>query len=263
MGSRFRGNDSRHCGDGEGLRALPRRVDVGPDRAHLALARRRGGGAPALASLLVVGETARHRRVRNGEVVAVAGAHAQRPVGARGRRVRHRHGREAAAAEQVLEEAAAPAAGGVLAILRAAIILAECHQEGAALALALAAVALQPLDLTQGAVEIRAHLLDLIDDRTALRRLSTEQGEEPAALATQALRLLAEPIELGLLLGGRVLVALDLLGLGGIDADAAVERGELAFVSHANLAARGSAWRLRGWRVAVLRRRRHAAKDEN
>ena len=94
--------------------------------------------------------------------------------------------RGTAAAEQVLEEAAGPAVG-VLTILRAAIVLAERHQDAAALPLALAAVALQPLDLGQGAVEVRPHLLDLVVKRSALRRLAAEQREEAAALAAQAL----------------------------------------------------------------------------
>jgi hypothetical protein len=93
-----------------------------------------------------------------------------------------------------------PPAVGVLTILRAAIVLAEGHQDSAALPLALAAVALQPLDLGQGAVEVRPHLLDLVVKRSALRRLAAEQREEAAALATQALRLLSETIQFGLLL---------------------------------------------------------------
>ena len=129
---------------------------------------------------------------------------------------------------EVLEEAARPAIG-VLAILRAAVVLAERDQDAAALPLALAAVALEPLDLGEVAVEIRAHLLDLVVERDALRRLSAEQGEEATALATQPLRLLAEPIELGLLFGCGVLVPLDLVGLAGVVGWAAVDDGELAF----------------------------------
>jgi len=37
------------------------------------------------------------------------------------------------------------------------------------LSFALAAVALQPLDVGQRAVEVRAHLLDLVVERAALR----------------------------------------------------------------------------------------------
>ena len=121
--------------------------------------------------------------------------------------------------------------------MRAAIVLAEGHQDAAALSLALAAVALQPLDLGQVAVEVRPHLLDLVVERTALRRLAAEQREKAAALATQALRLLAETVELGLLLRRGVLVALDLVRPGGIDGDAAIEGGELAFEPQAGLAA--------------------------
>src|SRR5262249_57454512 len=62
-----------------------------------------GGGALTAANLLVLGEFGRHRRIGNREIVAVAGAHAERPVGAgegsigRGRDI-------AAAAEPVVEE---------------------------------------------------------------------------------------------------------------------------------------------------------------
>ena len=131
------------------------------------------------------------------------------------------------------------AAIGVLAILRSAIVLAERDQHAAALPLALAAVALQALDLDQGAIEVRPHLLDLVVERAALRRLSAEQREEAAALAAHTVRLLAQPIELGLLLGRRILVALDLLGPGRIErCAAAIDAGELAFEPQAGLAAR-------------------------
>src|SRR5262249_59127283 len=118
---------------------------------------------------------------------------------------------------------------GVLAVLRAAIILSERHQDAAALPFALAAVALQPLDVGQRGVEVRTHLLDLVVERAALRRLSAEQGKKAAPLATQALRLLAQAVELGLLLGRGVFVALDLVRLCRIDPGTAIDRGELAF----------------------------------
>jgi hypothetical protein len=62
-------------------------------------------------------------------------------------------------------------------------------------------------------------------------------AKEAAALATQALRLLAETVELGLLLRRRVLVALDLVRLGGIDRRRRGRGGELAFEPQAGLAA--------------------------
>src|SRR5262245_64939056 len=150
-----------------------------------------GGRAHAPAKLLIVRELARHRGVGNREVIAVAGSHAQRPIGARERRVR---GGDARAAEQAVEKAARPARG-VLAVLRAAIVLSERYQDAAALSFALAAVALQSLDVGQRAVEVRAHLLNLVVERAALRRLPAEQGEKAAALATHTLGLLA--VEIG------------------------------------------------------------------
>src|SRR5262249_40288011 len=185
-----------------------------------------GGGALTVTNLLVLGELRRHRRIGNREIVAVAGAHAKRAVGAGERSVGT--GRDVtAAAEQVVEKATR-AGGDVLTGLGAAMVLPERHQDAAALALALATIALQPLDLGQGAVEVGTHLLDLVVERPALRRLSAEQGEEAAALAAQALRLLAEAVELGLLLCRRVLVALDLLGPRGIGPRPPVARGEWA-----------------------------------
>ncbi len=67
------------------------------------------------------------------------------------------------------------------------------------------------LDPAEHAVEVRAHLLDLVVERSALRRLAAEQREETAAFATQLLRLLSEPVELRLLLVGGVLIAPDLI----------------------------------------------------
>jgi len=133
-------------------------------------------------------------------------------------------GRGAQAAEQAVEKAARSGVN-VLPVLRSAIILPERHQDAPALVLALAAIALQALDIRQGAVEIGAHLLDLIVERTTLRRLSAEQGEEAGALATQALRLLAEAVELGLLFCRGVLVAFDLFRLAGIGCAAAIDGG--------------------------------------
>src|SRR5262249_29958757 len=130
---------------------------------------------------------------------------------------------------------------------RTAVVLAERHQHAAALPLALAAVTLQPLQLAEIAVEVRPHLLDLVVERTALRRLSAEQREEAAARATQPLRLLAEPVEVGLLLARGILEALDLVGLGGVGAGAAVDQGELALEPQAD--------RIAPARRRILRRR--------
>ncbi|TMJ45041.1 MAG: hypothetical protein E6G86_02605 [Alphaproteobacteria bacterium] len=115
--------------------------------------------------------------------------------------------------------------------------MAERHQDAAALGLALAAVALQPLDVAQRAVEVSPHLLHLIVERPALRRLSAEEREEAAALAPEALGLLAEAVELSLLLRHGLFVALDLFRSGGVDARAAIDRRELAFEPQTGLVA--------------------------
>src|SRR5262249_20803977 len=141
---------------------------------------------------------------------------------------------------------------GILAILRAAVVLPERGQHAAALRFAFAAVALQPLDIAERAVEVGAHLLDLIVERAALRRLSAEHREEAAALAAVSLRLLAQAVHPRLLLAGGIFQAFALVGLGGIGG-AAVDRGELAFEPQAGLAA------LPGGRVIAGGRRVGAA----
>jgi len=73
-------------------------------------------------------------------------------------------------------------------------------------------------------VEIGAHLLDTGVDRPALRRLPAEQREEPGAVAAHLLGLQGDAVELGLLLGCRILVAADLIVLGGITTAAAIDR---------------------------------------
>src|SRR5262249_2593030 len=182
---------------------------------------------------------------------------------------------DARAAEQAVEKAARPA-GGVLAVLRAAIVLSERYQDAAALPFAVAAVALQSLDVGQRAVEVRAHLLDLVVERAALRRLPAEQGEKAAALATKPRGLLAEAVGSGLVLGRGVFIALDLLRLCGVDRGAAIDGGELAFEPQTGLAARariGSRGRVgsRNWagrrrggeRKGELRRCGRSAENED
>src|SRR5262245_65416371 len=95
----------------------------------MAVERYFAGRAQPAAELLVLGELARDGGIGNREVVAVAAAHAQRPIGARERRIRCGRGIAAAAEESV--EKAARHAGRVLAILRAAIVLPERHQGAA------------------------------------------------------------------------------------------------------------------------------------
>src|SRR5262249_16211677 len=162
-----------------------------------------------------------HRRIRDREVVAVAGAHAQRPVRPRQRDVGT--ARRRVHAEQLLEEAARTLIG-VAAVLRAAIGFSKRRQDRAARAFSIGAVALQALGGGHDAVDVRARLLHLAVDLGALRRLAAEDRKEAATLAAHLLRLLIEAVELGLLFAGEVLVTLDLGRLGRIEA-AAVERG--------------------------------------
>src|SRR5207247_5554616 len=112
------------------------------------------------------------------------------PVGPRQRSV-HAPRPRCADPEQLLEEAPSGRRRRIRAILRTAITLAERDQDRTALCLPVGAVALHALELAHEAVEVRPHLLDLVVDRAALRRLAAEKGEEAAALATGPAGLLS------------------------------------------------------------------------
>src|SRR6202011_4131030 len=203
----------------------------------------------ALAGALVLGEAARHGGEGDRVVVAVAGAHAQGPVGsglrhvgAAGEEARGGTRGDVAAAEQGLEEVLrARRRGG--AILRSAVVLGELPEDRAALVAPVGRVALQTLQIAVEAVEIAAHALDVAVDVGALGRLAAEQ-EESRAFAPVAASDRLKPVELGLLLARRVLGALDLVGARRV-AGAAVDHRELALEPDADL--------IRGRRSAVLR----------
>src|SRR5436190_13122412 len=143
----------------------------------MAVEHRLRGRAHGLADLLILAELSRHRRIGDREIVAVAGAHAERPIGvAHGAGFGRVVADDISGTEETLEEAAA--AVGIGPILRPAIVLPERGQDGAALPLAVGAVALDVLEIGERAVEIGPRLLDLVVDRPALLRLSAEQGEE-------------------------------------------------------------------------------------
>src|SRR5205085_6862550 len=116
-------------------------------------------------------------------------------------------------------------------ILRAAIVLRQCGQHAAALVLAVGAAksaGAQAFEAVGDLVEIAAHLLDLVVDRTALRRVLVEQREEARGLAAHAFGLGDDAVELALLARLRLLVAADLLVLGRIArAGAAIDGGKL------------------------------------
>ncbi len=137
----------------------------------------------------------------------------------------------AVVAEQVVDEIAAAARRSR--VLRTAIVLRQRRQHRAALVFTVGAAdaaAAQALEAGGDLVEIAAHLLDLVVDRSALRRLAVEQREEARAFAAHPLGLHCDAIEFGLLLGGGLLVAPDLFVLGGIAASGAAVHGrQLAF----------------------------------
>ncbi len=189
--------------------------------------------AQRLAGLLVIGKARRHRGEGDREIGAVAGAHAHRAIGA-GHRAeiaarRSGHGVAEQAAEETARALALFARGRR--VLRAAIVLRQRRQHRAALVLAVGAAepaAAQALQAGGDLVEIAAHLLDLVVDRTALRRILVEQREKAGAVAAHALGLRGDAVELALLARLRLLVAADLLVLGGIaGAGAAVDGGKL------------------------------------
>ena len=205
-------------------------IAVGEQRRFRRRAERLAGPLVVLKSRLVGGE--RHR-----EITAVAGADADGAEGA-GRRAEIGAGRRQrlVVAEQTVDEVAGTARGS--GILRAAIVLRERRHHRAALVFAVGAAdaaAAQALQAGGDLVEIGAHLLDLVVDRTALRRPAVEQREEARAFAAHALGLQRDPIEFGLLLGLGFLIAADLFILGRVaGAGAAVDGRQLSFEPHAD-----------------------------
>src|SRR5262249_5949740 len=180
---------------GHGLVPAPGGIGIGVEVGF----RRR---AQRLAGLLVVGEAGRDGGERNREIGAVAAAHAHGAIGAGHRaEIAARNRRSVVVViEETAEEAttlALLARGGC--VLRAAIVLRQRRDDGAGLVLAVGAAepaASQPLEAGGDLVEIAAHLLDLVVDRTALRRVLVEQREEARGLAAHALGLLRDAVEL-------------------------------------------------------------------
>src|SRR5260370_11091104 len=117
----------------------------------------------------------------------------------------------------MLEEIARHAGGRAL--LRPAMVRRQCRKHRTALIFAIGAAeaaAAQPLQAGRDLIQIAPHLLNLVVDRAALRRLAVEQREKPRAVASHPLGLRRHAIEFGLLLGGGILVAADLVVLGRI-----------------------------------------------
>ncbi len=118
------------------------------------------------------------------------------------------------------------------------LFCASASQHRAALIVALGAAeaaAAQPLEAGGDLVEIGPHLLDLVVDRTALRRLAVEQREKSGTVAAHALGLRGDAIEFALLLGRGVLVAADLLVPGRVAAAAtAIDGRQLRFQPRAH-----------------------------
>src|SRR5262249_41017115 len=205
----------------------------------------------------------RRGRIRDREVIAVAGAHAHRAVAAALRRgVRHLGARLVrlafVAAEQLVEEAALLARGG--AVLRAAIVLRQRDRHRAALLAAVEIAAAQPLQVNIDAVEIAAHARDLAVEVDALLRggLPAAEQEEAGALAALAPALLDHAVELALLARRGVLVAADLLA-ARLVAAAAIDRAELSLEPRTDriLSRHGLRHAGAGRIRRLLRRRRH------
>jgi hypothetical protein len=135
--------------------------------------------------------------------------------------------------------------------------LRERRQHAAALVFAIGAAEparAQAFEAVGDLVEIAAHLLDLVVDRTALRAVLVEQREEATGFAAHALGLGYDAVEFALLARLRFLVTADLFILGGIaGAGAAVDGGKLAFEPLAHRIATCAG--LAGLRRCCLRRR--------
>ena len=140
----------------------------------------------------------------------------------------------AAAAEQITQEIAG--SRHCIGILRAAIILRERHEDGTALVVAIGVETgrAQLLKACHDLIQIGAHLLDLVVDRSALGRLAVEQREEARTVASHAPGLPPDAIEFPLLPGGGILVAADLVIPGRVAAAAAVDGYQLRFQPRAD-----------------------------
>src|ERR1700691_3879636 len=149
--------------------------------------------------MLIVGEMARHGRIWNREIIAVAGTHTDRVIRAVRRTVASRI-EDGAPAEQRIEEATRAAGGiGGGGVLRSAIILRQLAQHGAPLIVLIVGAALELLQIAHQAVEVAAHLLDLRRDRPALRRQARKYRENSLSLAALFVALRAAAVEIGLL----------------------------------------------------------------
>src|SRR5436190_7257662 len=183
-----------------------------------------------LAGPFVVGEAGGHGGERDRKISAVAGADAD---GAEGTGLRTEIGtgrhRIVVVAEQIVEKIAGTSHG--VGILRPAVALGQREQDRAPLIFAVGAkAAAQPLEAGRDLLQIGPHLLELVVDRTALRRLAREQREKSRAIAAHSPGLERDPIDVAALLGGGFLVATDLLVPGRVPgAAAAVEGGQLRF----------------------------------
>src|SRR5436190_3169290 len=196
-----------------------------------------------LASPFVVGEAGGHGGERDRKISAVAGADADGAEGAGLRTEIGTRRHRIVVAEQIVEKIAGAAHG--VGILRPAVALGQREQDRAALIVPVGAAeaTAQPLEAGRDLLQIGPHLLDLIVDRTALRRLAGEQREKSRAVAAHPLGLERDPIEFALLLGGGFLVAADLLVPGRIPgAAAAVEGGQLRFQPRAHRIDRRALW---------------------
>jgi hypothetical protein len=132
--------------------------------------------------------------------------------------------------------------------LRAAIVLRQRNQNRAALIVTVGvakAAAAEPLDTGGDLVEVPPHLLDLVVDRTALRRLAVEKREKPRTVATHAPGLRRHAIELALLPCRGILVAAHLFVPGRVPAAAMLDGRQLRFQPRAHRIDRRA---LRHWR---------------
>src|SRR6185437_7806261 len=211
------------AGERDGLRHFLARIVVG---VELRLRRR----THALAGLLVVAEVVGRGGVGHREIKAVAGAHANGAEGAA-----HRPRRIDVAvvvAEQIVEEPGSLAGERRRAVLRAAAVVGERDQQRLALRGALGGAAGQLFQVVLHALELRASLPDLADQRPAGRRRVAEDRKEAGAFAAHAARLRDQAVD-------RVLGAANLLRARRIGI-AAVERRQLRLQA---LAGRAGGWR--------------------
>src|SRR6185437_4948636 len=112
--------------------------------------------------------------------------------------------------------------------------------------------------------EVRPHLLDLVVDRTALRRLAVEQREKSGTVATHAPGLRRHAFEFALLPASGILIAPHLFVPGRVAAAAMVDGRQLRFEPWIDrIDRRALRWRRTSWRLRMNNETQRGAAEQD